>query len=239
MGNVARMALVKGAVKPWHVLFLYSVSFAVSTVASFYLTRNEVPDIRYEMRDVVWRGINGVIIMFITIVVPEFRRSLSMLFAPPSERIEGRDVALAVAVSLAWGYGLYRIALCFPLVHVDPEKYYGMFLMGRLAEFKPKHLLMLIGKTIAAPLTEDLVVSGYLVNLGTSRWGLAAGILLSSLIFALFHFYTAPFAFPLGVAFAMIYLRYDSLWPGIALHSLYNALAFPWLLGGVLYQKGQ
>src|SRR5260221_14005114 len=103
MGNVARMALVKGAVKPWHVLFLYSVSFAVRTVASFYLTRSAVPDIRYEMRDVVWRGINGVIIMFITIVVPKCGRVLLILFARPQERVEGRAVCLPLPGSLAGG----------------------------------------------------------------------------------------------------------------------------------------
>ena len=233
----SKSTLVHGAVKPWHVLFLYCVGFAVSTVASYYLTENESAYIRSEMRDVVWRGINGVIILILTIVVPEFRRSLPTLFAKPSTEITKYDIALAVGVSLAWGYGFYRIAVCFPLVHADLQRFYGLCLFSQLPEFKAKYLLMLIGTTITAPLAEELIFRGYLLNLWIARWGVTAGILISSTIFGLFHFQNTLFALPMGIAFALVYLKYDSLWPGIALHALCNALAFPWMPGGLAHIK--
>jgi membrane protease YdiL (CAAX protease family) len=227
----SKSILLRGAVKPWHVVFLYSLGFVVSTVAAYYLTQHERAEIRHEMNDVVWRGINGVIILIFTIVVPEFRRSLPTLFAKPSSRVAGKDVALALGVCLAWGYGLYRIALCFPLIHADLERFYGMFIYTLLPDFQPKHLLMLIGISITAPLAEELIFRGYLLNLWIDRWGVTAGILASSTVFGLIHLEHTLFALPLGIVFALVYLKYDSLWPGIALHSIYNALAFPWIPG--------
>ena len=53
----------------------------------------------------------------------------------------------------------------------------------------------------------------------------------------MFHWQNAIFAAPLGFAFGLVYLRYDSLWPGVALHAMYNLFAFPWIFGGLFYVR--
>jgi CAAX protease family protein len=97
--------------------------------------------------------------------------------------------------------------------------------------------LILIGGVIAAPIGEELVFRGYLMNLWRARWGVVPAVLVSSLAFGLFHWERAVFAAPMGVIFAMVYLKYNSLWPAIWLHASYNLLAFPWLVGGLFYVK--
>ncbi len=223
--------------QPWHIVFLYAVCYLVAAIASHYLTLNEPAFIRLEMRDLVHRAIDSVIIMTITIVVPELRRSLAVLFAAPASRIATKDIAIAIALMFTWGYGMYRVALCFPLVHLDPDAYYSRLLFTELGTFEPKYLLFLVGTTFTAPLAEELVFRGYLLNLWAARWGILPGVLISSAAFGLFHGTSAPFAFPMGILFALVYVKYDSLWPGIALHSLYNFLAFRWITGPLFYQK--
>ena len=233
----AKPTLAAGSVRPWHVLFLYSVCFLVGIVAAYYVTKGQQESYRREAWDATLHGITSALILALTLIVPEFRKSLPLLFSRHGAKRSVNEFFLALALALCWGYGLYRIAFCLPVLVLHPEAYSALVFYEALARFEPKYLLLLIGSVLAAPLGEELVFRGYLLNIWIARWGIWPAIVISSLVFGFFHWERALFAAPMGVLFALVYVRYDSLWPAILLHSSYNLLGFPWLLGGLFYVK--
>ncbi len=90
-------------------------------------------------------------------------------------------------------------------------------------------VIMIIVFCILAPLVEEAFFRGFfdraLLNLGWKRaWSLA----VNGFFFAMLHPpISMPIVFLLGIMCAMLLRRSGSLWPGIALHAIYNA--------GILY----
>jgi len=235
-GMRSKAALVSGDVRPWHVIFLFLVIWSVSLVASYELTTRVAPSVRMEFRQIAMSTIFAALCLVFTITVPEFRRSLSLLFAIPIRKVDIPDMAWTFAAMLCWGYGIYRVAICLPIAYLDLSLR-DKFIMQALAPFEWKFLVFLAGAVIVAPIGEELFFRGYLLNLWIARWGTVGAVLASSIVFGLFHDYATLYAAPLGIILALVYLRYDSLWPGIALHALYNLFAFPWILGGLFYVR--
>lgn len=80
---------------------------------------------------------------------------------------------------------------------------------------------------VVGPLVEEAVFRGVILKAISARAGLWAGILGSAAVFAAYHF-TAWLLVPtfmLGIALGWIASRNASLWPAVALHGLYNAVA--------------
>src|SRR5258706_5082622 len=166
--RTSKAILVNGAVKPWHVIFLYSVCYAVGDVGSYYLTKSDDPAIRYELRNLMVHAIGSTILLAFTIVVPEFRRSLPILFSSGIARMTVREFVLAVALFLCWGYGVYRIAICLPILLARPEAYDVLHFSESIAPWQTKYVLMYVGMVSAAPIGEELLFRGYLMNLWCS-----------------------------------------------------------------------
>ena len=233
----SKSALFSGAVRAWHVIFLACIALAVSDVASLHLTKGEDAAFRGIARELMRHLVSSAIIIAFVLVVPELRRPLPALFRAWPARRGVADLAIAFALALCWGYGIYRFVICLPVVLAYPQAFQALGFYEHLDAFEARRLLFLVGYVLVAPVAEELLFRGYLMNLWIARWGLWSGLLASSLVFALFHFERAAFAAPLGLLYALAYLKYDSLWPAIALHAGYNLLAFPWLLGQFFYVK--
>lgn len=233
----ARKDLTDGAVKPWHVVFLFFVAWSVAIVGSLKATQHFGAASKLEIRDLALQGIFSAIILAFTVIVPEFRRTLKVLFARPVPKPSAIDLLFGLALTLAWGYGLYRVLVCFPILLAYPEAFRTLRFSDHLAPLEIKYFVAVLGSVIVSPIAEELVFRGYLLNLWIVRHGVWFAVITSSVIFGAFHLDTAVFAAPMGAIFALVYLRYDSLWPGILLHAAYNLLAFPWLLGGLFYVK--
>lgn len=80
---------------------------------------------------------------------------------------------------------------------------------------------------VAAPLFEEFLCRGVVLESLRSRYGVVAAWLVSSIFFAVIHFHPAMVvnAFIIGLILAYIYIRSSSLFPGIILHAFNNALA--------------
>jgi membrane protease YdiL (CAAX protease family) len=79
---------------------------------------------------------------------------------------------------------------------------------------------------LLAPCAEEILFRGFLFQWLASRFGLWPGIGLSALLFTAIHWslFGAVNTYLLAI-FAALLLRYSrSLWPGVALHSLWNFL---------------
>jgi membrane protease YdiL (CAAX protease family) len=233
----SKSVLVDGAVRPWHIVFLFTVCWAVGIVSSFYLTKSEDSAYRGELRLLAFQALYGGLLLAITVIVPELRRSLPLLFARKVVTWNRRDLALVFLLLLLWGYGVYRIAICFPAIVINLEAFRIFRFYESPSPFATKELVFLFFSVLFAPLAEELVFRGFLLNLWIARWGTWPAIWISSIVFGLYHFELAIFATGCGVIFALVYLRFNSLWPAFILHGAYNLLASSWLLGRFFYVK--
>ncbi|MEI6562690.1 MAG: type II CAAX endopeptidase family protein [bacterium] len=93
-------------------------------------------------------------------------------------------------------------------------------------------IVMVFFATAVAPFFEECLFRGVLLPLAVRRFGLGAGIFLSSLLFASIHFHL-PSLIPLLVAaagFSLAYLYSQSLWVPIIMHGIFNGVNLALLL---------
>ena len=231
--------LLKGAVRAWHVLFILVVAYVVADISTFKLTRDLDPASVGYLYPVLNSGINALILLAFVVVVPELRRSLRLFYSKPLVPPTVGDVSWAFLAMLCWGFGLYITGFLAPLMQVRPEWYSQMGFHETPVPIGMRYLALAFASILLAPLGEELMYRGFLMNLWIARWGVWAGVIVSSIVFGLFHRQNALFAGVMGVAFALVYLKYDSLWPGIAMHGAYNLLTFDPLLGQVFWVKSR
>ncbi|KON88133.1 CAAX protease [Sporosarcina globispora] len=89
-------------------------------------------------------------------------------------------------------------------------------------------LIGFISAAIISPLYEEIFYRGFLYRFIRSRYGITAGLLISSLIFMVVHiptYNTLPVNLVTGLVFAWTYEKTGSIWPGIIIHGTFNGLA--------------
>jgi membrane protease YdiL (CAAX protease family) len=81
---------------------------------------------------------------------------------------------------------------------------------------------------IVAPLTEESLFRGLLMNGLLSRYSPRKAIIVNAILFAVFHMnpYQLANAFVLGCVFGWLRIRTGSLWPCILLHALSNGVGY-------------
>ncbi|PWK15537.1 CPBP family intramembrane glutamic endopeptidase [Tumebacillus permanentifrigoris] len=88
-------------------------------------------------------------------------------------------------------------------------------------------LLPILASSLIAPIGEELMFRGAVQSTVTTKWGPLAGLLLSSLLFALVHADVVLFLpiFVMGLLFGILRWVTGSLWAPIWLHALNNFYA--------------
>ena len=83
---------------------------------------------------------------------------------------------------------------------------------------------LLLAGSLAAPIAEEFFFRGLLYRYLRARRGVTSAVLLSSALFAVFHFIPPlmPALFVFGIVLALLVERFDSLYPSILLHALNN-----------------
>jgi hypothetical protein len=97
---------------------------------------------------------------------------------------------------------------------------------GMMASSEPFWSLVL-GVMIMTPIAEELYFRGYLLRAQSSAYGIGAGVLLSSVVFALGHGNPAglPAYLVFGLVFALLSVKFNSVLPGIVTHMFINGYA--------------
>lgn len=132
--------------------------------------------------------------------------------------------------TLGLGCGLLIISYLFILVHnvtltllgVDTQGEQILELFGALDS---PVWFILVG-VIFAPFVEELFFRGFLFQGFRQKYGWVRGALLSSAVFGAAHLDPVALipTFILGLLLAYMYHRSNSVWPGIILHLLINAM---------------
>jgi len=103
----------------------------------------------------------------------------------------------------------------------------------RLAEADAVEVVALVGVAcVAAPLFEELFFRGFLYPSIRDRFGVAAGAVASSLVFAMVHpgLPNQMATFVLGVAFCLVYERAGTLVAPVVAHAIFNAVQLAFVL---------
>lgn len=230
--------LARGTVRAGHLLFLYGLIWAATAFLGYELAQSVDPEFRDVWTVLVSHFLMAALLAALIMVVPELRASLRFLYARSRAPLSVPDVLLFLGVMIAWAYGADRILTLYPLLRWRPDLMNAAGYFEHFGKVSATYLLLWAGTTgVLAPLIEELLFRGYLLNLLRARWGLWPAIILSSVAFGAIHFQWAFYAAVCGVFLALVYLKYQSLWPGTLLHGLYNLLASPLWLGPLLLEK--
>ena len=92
----------------------------------------------------------------------------------------------------------------------------------------------LLSVVVAAPVLEELLCRGVVLEAVRSRYGTVSAWLLSSLFFGVLHVDATLVlnAFVIGLILGYIYIATESLWASMVLHALNNAAAYALLAAG-------
>ncbi|MFB6436958.1 lysostaphin resistance A-like protein [Streptomyces sp. NPDC056411] len=140
-------------------------------------------------------------------------------------RVSGRSLLAAVGFGVV-AYVLATIAslLCQAVAgdHQNIQVGYQAAAAGGLLWY----LATAVAGFVATPIGEELIFRGVLAN-ALGRYGAWVSVLASATVFALVHGLNPvlPVAFVVGVINALLLRRTGSVWPGIVVHGVNNALA--------------
>ena len=209
----------------------------------------EIPPLPWTVRD-TWMGalltllvMAGIILMFAFLPRSGLANSIALVVAEPLfllpvviifgwKRISWKHLGFRGFkwTGLAIGIGVLVVVYPLILIHNLILVWLRMGTQGDSIVQALKNIgspaLFVLASVILAPLAEEVLFRGFLFAGFRQRYGWVQAILLSSAIFALFHLQLAAFipTFMLGAVLAFTYQRSNSIWPGIILHFLVNAL---------------
>lgn len=86
------------------------------------------------------------------------------------------------------------------------------------------NLLQVVFMVVFAPVVEEILFRGFVLQRWSVKWGIVPGVITSSLIFGLLHFNSLGL-FNFGLVMAILYLRTNTLFVPIILHALNNFIA--------------
>lgn len=123
-------------------------------------------------------------------------------------------------VLLLWGV----VLLVATVIVIEPLVSFFRFLP--VPDLTPGVWTVLMA-VVAAPILEEFLCRGIILESLRARYGVIAAWLVSSIFFAVIHLHPAMVvnAFVVGLILAYICIRSSSLFPGIVLHAFNNALA--------------
>ncbi len=213
------------------------------------LTRSVQP---WTPRDVGWGLISAVLLIVLLLVLGQLIQSLDLAVDPSLVVIFGTvllllpvwyftiykygtslsDLGLRGFQPLAVGLGCGLMALAF-IFNMIYGTLLGLFNLQiqpdveLLFEGSSLPWLMFFGGAIVAPVVEEIFFRGFVFAGLRQQWGWKKAMFGSAGLFAMAHIIPTAILpiFILGMIFAYLYQRFDSILPAILMHMLTNTLA--------------
>jgi membrane protease YdiL (CAAX protease family) len=204
------------------------LAFATLSYTLRFTTGKPPQDLLYK-----WSTVEGNLIQFAILAAIVYgiagvagdRRRVLGLRRPTSWRT-------AVRIGIGVGIGMFVLTLLLtPLLEPGREQ-------GVTPDiWEPRHAAEYVANgfviAVVAPIVEELAFRGLGYSL-LARWGRWAAILGTGFAFALAHglVYAFPFLAAFGIGLAYLRSRVDSVYPGMIVHGLFNAVALTVAVAG-------
>jgi len=147
------------------------------------------------------------------------------LFNPTSNSVTSLILVPLIPITFIVGGALFWIDDITNLMLIyfppDKEEYLALIRMMNGG------MVSIISVCFAAPLIEEMLFRGVFLRSFLVNYSASSAILLSSLLFTLFHLtmIQLPVAFIMGCLLGWLYVKTRSIWPTILTHFLYNTFA--------------
>jgi membrane protease YdiL (CAAX protease family) len=177
--------------------------------------------------------LTGAMALPVLLRAHQTRLSWKRLFGAPFEK---SDLPLTMAVvpvallTMASAFLIYA-----PLSYVAPEFVRRQLLDDSVfdANTVGQWVVLAFGAAVLAPIVEELVFRGIILQRWAYRWGTRTGVIASSALFAVGHGeWFGHFLF--GMLMALLYLRTRRLWVPIVAHGINNLVLTLPILWGIL-----
>jgi membrane protease YdiL (CAAX protease family) len=143
-----------------------------------------------------------------------------------------------VALLIIFSLGAYWLQY-YPLSFIVPSYVNGVlnesdfYTMADTTSPIIYNLLIVLVGVIVAPIVEEFLFRGVILQRLALKWGITAGVLISSFIFGMLHNDILG-AFVFGIFMSLLYINTRTLLVPIACHILNNALALGFGIVGIV-----
>lgn len=155
--------------------------------------------------------------------------SVNNFISKPSRKTFILEVPITFIVTYLGGIGLILLMLVL-VNYINPNILKS--LLSNISD-KPHELntifitiISFLGTVVVAPVAEEFIFRGILMNRLYNKYGIGKSIIFSSLIFLIAHLTPNPILLFLGMSCSILVYKYKSLVPAILLHGLNNLIAF-------------
>lgn len=160
----------------------------------------------------------------------EYGLQLSQLFGKKIPQFSLFYAGLLVVSLLIFSMGsfsvvFYLLSLTFPAYAAQILETDLMLGGGNSSYPQLYDALMLFLLVVYAPISEELVFRGILLQRWATKWGVRWGLLWSSVLFGALHLNNPVGLTLFGLVMGLLYLRTRSLWVPVVCHSLNNLAA--------------
>jgi uncharacterized protein len=146
-------------------------------------------------------------------------------------KINLKVIAAIAIVEFGFAYGINSIIL-YNLSFVFPS-YVESLINERSFTNIPEIIYMSIFVILLAPIFEELVFRGVVLQKWSTKWGVTTGVLASSMLFATFHFrYDIIPLFLTGIILSILYFKTSNILAPLLLHMFYNSMT---IVSDVIY----
>lgn len=130
-------------------------------------------------------------------------------------------VIFGTFISILLTAGLYYTERLLPIEHAMNK--YNELMSGM---FKGDLVILLITVVVIAPLFEEIILRGIILNDFIKTVPVWLAIFIQAFIFGLMHMniIQGSYAFVIGIILGIVYLKYQSIWAPILLHFAFNLM---------------
>lgn len=213
-----------------HVFVAFIVSnLLVGTVYAVLEYQRLLP---WPLHDKLWIPVQFMMIFGLVcgVLLTAGRRAglrLSRLFGPPP-RFPWAYGILLISSMLIFSFSSFLL-LFYPVSLFAPgfveERLTEQLLSVETVAPELYRYLMLFVVLVFAPIAEEFIFRGVLLQRWAVRWNLPVGIILSSVLFGMLHINNPLGLTMFGVVMALLYIRTRSLWVPIIAHALNNIVS--------------
>ncbi|ESA32381.1 abortive infection protein [Leptolyngbya sp. Heron Island J] len=213
-----------------HVLVAFIISNLLVGIVYGVLEYQQL--LPWPLSDRLWMPIQFMIIFGLVcgVLLTTGRRAglrLTRVFGPPP-RFPWAYGILLIASMLIFSFSSFLL-LFYPISLFAPgfveERLTEQLLNVETAAPELYRYLMLFVVLVFAPITEEFVFRGVLLQRWAVRWNLPVGVIMSSVLFGMLHINNPMGLTMFGVIMALLYIRTRSLWVPIIAHALNNVVS--------------